>query len=230
VQAFLRMVADRRGKVLEITPRSAVRSSPLGIGSAGRAGDFTQASLAEELKESSAALGRFLGASLIRNRVGEVNGNHVGDRNLGYVALTARWCVLAGGVFGERRLSFSTLAHAEASAMLVSGVFDDPDCSLGTLVLSLAGRSKPESDSLGALRHRPNILCTSATDVQSLPATLEITSRPRLASVRNAAAVSPNCAATTPSRCGVSLSMTRRVGEALMAPPIDTKKSGHATL
>jgi hypothetical protein len=115
VQAFLRMVADRRGKVLEITPRSAVRSSPLGIGSAGRAGDFTQASLAEELKESSAALGRFLGASLIRNRVGEVNGNHVGDRNLGYVALTARWCVLAGGVFGERRLSFSTLAHAEAS-------------------------------------------------------------------------------------------------------------------
>jgi hypothetical protein len=39
--------------------------------------------------------------------------------------------------------------------------------------------------------------------------------------VRNAAAVSPNCAATTPSRCGVSLSMMRRGGEALMAPFIN---------
>jgi hypothetical protein len=165
---------------------------------------------AEELKESTATFRGLFRSSLTRSHVSEIDVDHVGDRNLAYVSFAASRRVLAGDVLGERRFSLSTFAHAAASALLVSGVFDDPDCALGALVLSLAGWPEPQIRASGVTRHRPNILCTSATEVQSLPATLEITSRPRLASVRNAAAVSPNCAATTPRRCGASLSTAKR--------------------
>jgi hypothetical protein len=99
--------------------------------------------LAEELKESTAPFGCLLRARLIRRCVGKVDGDHVSDWNFGYVAFAPRGGVLAGDIVGERPLSFPTLAHAAASAVLASAVFDDPDCALGSLVLSLASRSEP---------------------------------------------------------------------------------------
>ena len=126
MQAFLGMVTDRCGKVLKVSPCAAVGSAPFGIGSAIGAGDFAKAALAKELKDLSAALGGLLWARLTRCHVGEIDVDHVGDWNLGDVAFAARRCVFAGDIVGERPLSLSTLAHAEASALLASGVSDDP--------------------------------------------------------------------------------------------------------
>ena len=142
VQSFLGMMADCCGKVLKVAPCATVGSAPFGIGSAIGAGDFAQAALAKELKDSSAALGGLLGAGLTRRHVGEIDVDHVGHWNLGYVAFAARRCVFVGDVLGERRFSLSTFAHAAASAALVSGVFDDPDCALGTLG-ALTGLAEP---------------------------------------------------------------------------------------
>ena len=150
------MMIDRRSKVLKIAPRAA-RTSPFGIGAAGGAGDFAQSPLAKEFEEPAAPLGGLLRASLIRGNVGEVDVNHVGDGNLGYVALAARRGVLGRNVIGEGRFSLSTLAHAEASAMLSSDVSDDPYRGVGAAV-ALAGRSEPKVRASGLTRHRPNIL------------------------------------------------------------------------
>ena len=139
MQAFFRVMADRCGKVLKVTTGTTVRPAPFGIGSTFRAGDFAQILLTEELKESPAALGAFIGTSLARRHVGEIDINDVGYWNLIYAAFAARRLILASDVSRERRFSRSTVANAEASAVLVSSVSDNPDGGVATI----AWRSEP---------------------------------------------------------------------------------------
>jgi hypothetical protein len=156
VKPFPRVMIDRCGKVLKVAPRAAA-TSPFGVGAASGASDFAQPPLAKEIEESTAALGGLLGTGLMRRHVGEVDANHVGDRNLGYVALAARRSVLAGDVGGEGGLSLWTIALAEASATLASAVSDDPYCGVDSIV-ARAGRPEPKVGASGLARHRPNIL------------------------------------------------------------------------
>jgi len=76
---------------------------------------------------------------LARRDVGEIDVDHVGNRDVGYVALAARRCVLAGDVLREPPFNIATVANAEASAKLASGVSDDPDGGIA----ALARRSEP---------------------------------------------------------------------------------------
>jgi hypothetical protein len=135
-------MADCRGKVLKVAPGAAIRAALFGIFPACRAGDFAQAPLAEEFKQPPATFGRFLRARLVRRGVSKVHADNVGNGNRGYVAFAARRGVFGGDIGGERRFSLSTLAIAEASAMLASAVLDDPDGSLVASV-SLAGGTEP---------------------------------------------------------------------------------------
>jgi hypothetical protein len=153
-------------------------------------------------------------ASVSRSHVLRVDVENVSYADLRRRAARPVRPVLAGDVVGEDSLSLDKLRLSASRADLLCAVSDD---ERGPLVAS--GGAKPKSDSFGVLGHRPNIRLTSAMEVQSFPATREITSRPRLASVRNAADVSPNCAATTPRRCGVLVSTEIRGGSALMALP-----------
>jgi hypothetical protein len=173
---------------LKITPWPAVRSTPLGIGPTGCASYFAQAALAKEFEESAAPLGAFIWPGLTRRNVGEIDIDDVGNWNCLYAPFAARRFIFARDVFRERSFSLSTLARAEASALLASAVSDDPD----GWIASVAGWSKPQIRASGVTRHRSNILLTSLTDVQCLPPTSEIASRPFFPSARNAATVKPN--------------------------------------
>ena len=151
MQALFRMMADRCGKVLKIPPGAAAGSlvrlalalAPRGILAAGRAGHAVEHTLAEKVEQSSAALRRLVGPGLPWSHVGQIETNDTGYWNLRHVPLAARRGVLAGDVVGERPFSLSTLSRAESSADLASGVFDDPCCPLGALVISLAGWPEP---------------------------------------------------------------------------------------
>jgi hypothetical protein len=80
---------------------------------------------------------------LVRRHVGQIDVDHVGERDLGYVALAASRCVLVGDIAGERCFSLSTVARAEASAMLASAVSDDPDCGIAAAVVAWSRRTEP---------------------------------------------------------------------------------------
>ena len=205
MQPFPRMVANSRGKVLKVAPSSAARSPPFGIGPAGRARDSVERPLTKELEESSAALGGLLWSRLIRSHVGQVDVDHVGDRDHDYASLTASRCIFACDVVGERRLSLSTCANAEASAELVSGVSDDPDGRV-TAARALAGRAEPESDSFGLTRQRSLIESMAARVVKSFAPILSIASRPFAPSRRKVAAVTP------PPGKAISAARARRKG------------------
>lgn len=166
MQAFFGMMADSCGKVLKIAAGAASGSlvrlslalAPCGILATRRAGHSVERALAEKVEQSAASFGRLFRPGLLWSNVGQIEADDIGDWNLGNVALTALWRVLARDVVGERPFSLSKVSLAESSADLVSGVFDDPCCALGALVVTLAGWPEPQVRTSGVTRHRPNIL------------------------------------------------------------------------
>ena len=201
---------DCGAEVLEMAPGGCGCSRVLDVLAACLTVDGRQRTITPILRQRGEPVRSLMWAGVSRRYVLRVDVEYVSYADLRRRAARPVGLVLASDVVGEDSLSRDKLRLSASRADLLCAVSDD---ERGPLVAS--GRAKPESHSFGVLRHRPNIRLTSATELQSLPATLEITSRPRLASVRNAAAVNPNCAATTPSLCGVSLSTMIRGVSAL---------------
>ena len=126
-------MANRGGKVLQVAARSAVRSTPVGIGSAGGAGDLAQVARAKELKELFASFGALLGPRVSRRHVLQVDVQNVRDQNLSDVAFAARRLVLAGDVRGEGKIGFFTVSDGESGAVLISSISDNEDCRVAPI-------------------------------------------------------------------------------------------------